>query len=398
MNVNKLYKRGNAESGQAIVLIAMLMIILIASLGLALDGGDFYWLHRDAQNAADAAAFAATGSFCRGASVESASNIGLDVASANGFDETNPNAVKKHTTLNVDVVVNQQTLNNFEDGPATITVTIVAQKPSYFIQVVWDTPITVTVEAIGFCTPERARPGLVALSESCQYAMNITGSQITILGGVASNGGMNINSSNASINGDGYYMGDNNSSNVLWNPSSNPQEIDVPMNDREAHDIEDYAPSGEMATAAGSYYHYSTGDLRMNTNPAHIVLEGLYFTEGNIDLIGDNYTIGPAGATFVARGSIGMSATNIELRPFSGELLLFSNQTTNCGVNAISLSSSNAQWEGLIYAPHGGVKFADSENSTSNGGIVAQTIDIHASNTQIVRLPETFPAWFGLAE
>ncbi len=44
------------QSGQAIVLIAVLLTALIGALGLAIDGGGMYLLYRDAQNAVDAAA------------------------------------------------------------------------------------------------------------------------------------------------------------------------------------------------------------------------------------------------------------------------------------------------------------------------------------------------------
>ncbi|MEW6569318.1 MAG: pilus assembly protein TadG-related protein [Chloroflexota bacterium] len=46
------------ERGQAIVLLALGFVILLASTGLAIDGGMVYTERRRAQNAADAAAMA----------------------------------------------------------------------------------------------------------------------------------------------------------------------------------------------------------------------------------------------------------------------------------------------------------------------------------------------------
>ena len=48
-------KHRKSEAGQAIVLIAFGMIVLIMVMGLAIDGGGLLFLRRDAQNAADAA-------------------------------------------------------------------------------------------------------------------------------------------------------------------------------------------------------------------------------------------------------------------------------------------------------------------------------------------------------
>lgn len=42
------------QSGQAIVLMALMMLGLMAALGLAIDGGGLFFLHRDTQNATDA--------------------------------------------------------------------------------------------------------------------------------------------------------------------------------------------------------------------------------------------------------------------------------------------------------------------------------------------------------
>lgn len=52
-------KRNSAQSGQAIVLVAIAMIGLLAFMVLAIDGGRFYQQRRRAQNAADMSALAA---------------------------------------------------------------------------------------------------------------------------------------------------------------------------------------------------------------------------------------------------------------------------------------------------------------------------------------------------
>lgn len=395
-------KKRNAESGQAIVLIMLLMIPMIASLGLALDGGGMFFLHRDAQNAADAAAWSAAYAYCTGGDYQA---VGLDLASRNGFTtgERGGNYVTHSVTVTADVEIAP---NDYERGEAYITVEITAEKDAYFIQIVDNvvkvTPLMATTRAVSHCTPQRIRPALLALSTTCQDPMRISGSNIEVLGTIVSNGDLNIATSTASVNGDGYYLGtDQSSASVNWYPyADNPFVLDQPMSDRENFSISDYAPGGDQAVSAEgeSLYHYSEGSLQINTNPEAVVLEGLYFAEGNIDLIGDNYSIGLNGVTFVARGSISISANNITLMPYAGELLLFSDLETSCGANAITMSSALAAWEGLVYAPHGGVNWSDSDGSATDGGIVAQTINIHASNTHISRIPEYWAPVINLAE
>src|SRR5204862_6484448 len=50
----------NSRRGQVAIIIALSMFLLIAVIGLALDGGSMYVQRRTAQNSADAAALAST--------------------------------------------------------------------------------------------------------------------------------------------------------------------------------------------------------------------------------------------------------------------------------------------------------------------------------------------------
>ncbi len=52
------------DRGQAIVLVAFLMVLLLAITGVAIDGGGLYFLWRDVRNATDAAAIAAAYTLC----------------------------------------------------------------------------------------------------------------------------------------------------------------------------------------------------------------------------------------------------------------------------------------------------------------------------------------------
>src|SRR3982075_1218853 len=66
-------RRHKREQGQALVLIALAMLVILGFLGLAVDGGHAYWERRILQNAVDAGALAASDNYQDSVSI-SASN------------------------------------------------------------------------------------------------------------------------------------------------------------------------------------------------------------------------------------------------------------------------------------------------------------------------------------
>jgi len=135
-------KREN-EQGQAIVLIAMLMIVLLAITGLAIDGGGMFLLQRDAQNAASSAVLDAAFALCTNGNVEYA---GLTNARLNGFAANNVDTWVS--------VYNPPRDLAYIGNPAYVEVEIEAIKPSYFIQIVYREPLVVKVNAIAECLIE----------------------------------------------------------------------------------------------------------------------------------------------------------------------------------------------------------------------------------------------------
>ncbi len=125
------------EAGQAVVLIAIAMVMVIAFLGLAIDGGGLFLLTQDAQNAADAAAMTAAYALCTDADSGTSDILQTiyRVAEDNGFINTG----------------NVQVNPNVDKTAGTVEVEIVAEKPSYFIQIVYGGPLEVQADATGIC-------------------------------------------------------------------------------------------------------------------------------------------------------------------------------------------------------------------------------------------------------
>ncbi len=84
-----------SESGQSIIIVSMILVVLIALMALVVDVGNAYAQRRVAQNAADSAALAATGELARGSATTNAKVLAAakSYAQQNGID---PNVVEVH--------------------------------------------------------------------------------------------------------------------------------------------------------------------------------------------------------------------------------------------------------------------------------------------------------------
>lgn len=375
------------QSGQAIVLIAMLMIILLASLGLAIDGGGMFLLWRDAQNAADAAAIQAAFAYCTSGdstgSLTSAVSKGLQAAEDNGFDDaglTNgDNEVIVGRASQIDPTLVSPPYS-YPDIGGVILVEITAVKPSYFIQVVYGGPLQVVARAISACSNGSSpfdKVGMYSMASNadCGYGdddqgsnqLVISGSVGHIFGSVASNGNMAVQSVTYFHDGLAYFTGgikDSSESNIL---DANGDEIfdtldafgnvdfgeayvgpAVQSNFPTLYTTSqfDSAQNGEiwqdLVTEHGAnindYYYrksYSGGNETITypdflSGNEKMLLEGLIFLDAEFAVIdGDKfYGVGPKGVTIVTTGELTVDGTVaggrvLVFEPFIDNLLFF---------------------------------------------------------------------------
>ena len=408
MKRNHANESGNwrrAESGQAIVLLALAIVALIGITGLAIDGGGLFFLQRDAQNAADAAAVAATYALCTfgtGAQVDAAGQV---AAEQNGFINGQDGRI---------VTVTYPPTFGLKAGDSSyLQIDITATKPAYFIQMVYKGPLEVSVRAIGYCQPPfdpGTVPAIFGVSATCTNAVRWAGSTGNIQGGVFSNNDIQFTGSDNTIGGavEGVSHVDSPSSNNnLFDPGQ-PTSPVSPEPDPLAlyYSIGDYAPTGRIPAGIPSgYYHaikqgsdlsaphydpdFQDGSQTWQVN--NRVLEGLYYVEGDVSL-GTNVTFGPAGFSVVATGKISGNAVDVEYYHYSGStgVLFFSGAETNCGSNAIDMSGNTTQWHGLVYAPRGGVRVSGS-SLTLIGIIIASTTTLDASTLTLIADPTILP-------
>ena len=395
-----------AQSGQAIVLLMVGLVVLIGAVGLALDGGGMFFLQRDAQNAADAAVLASTYARCTGAPPDEVVAAGVEAARQNGFvDGEGGRTVEVYNPpIHGEKATAPDRLNYIE-------VNISADKPAYFIQVVYKGPLEVTVHTVGYCDPPfypATLKAIIGLSTNCTNTVKWGGSTATFEGGVFSNNDVQFTGSDNVIDGGVQYMTDINpnssGNNVFGPPGTSVADETVTDPLANIYDVYAYSPDGAIlhggsippiykailpnSSPGSATYDPAYNDSNHTWNVDNRTLEGMYYVDGNVSLgqhiVFNGSAHGGQGVAIIATGWIsGTQVTDATYYEYPGStgVLFFSNYASaNCGNDAaISVSGDATQWWGLIYAPHGAVKVSGSSLDL-HGVIVAQTVEMDASN------------------
>jgi hypothetical protein len=304
------------ERGQAIVLIALFMVVMLAMVGVAIDGGGLFWLWRNAQNAADTAALQAAYDKCTGGAL-TWQQEGSRAAEINGFVDQNIPGVN-------DVVVDMYTPPG--ESTAYVRVRIEATKPKYFIQLVYSGALQVTAQALVYCSEAvdfSTLPGMLGLggctcsgNSSWNNSVNFSGANFDVTGDVHSNCHLSINPGGGQ-NG-GTLTGDASASDgldyddrtdVTGDEDPAAEEIEMPAE----IPLNLYFPGGEiydgiLADQGANYVEHVVGDVSFTQDD---YMEGLWAVEGDVtfsaNLDGD---FGPRGFTVVATGRITVSKFN----------------------------------------------------------------------------------------
>jgi hypothetical protein len=411
-----------AQPGQAIVIIALVMVVLLGFTALAIDGGGLYFLRRDAQNAADAAALAALLEICNPDNIDppptptdpdpppTAISEGDSAAKETAEDNGFKNGINGTIVVANFFPASSQT-------PTDVAVTITAEKPARLVQVVYKGPLEVTVTAQGHCVPHTLwthGAALYAIGTCDPGAIDQSGSSSTVNGGVFSNGGTDYTGSSSTVNGSGETCGatnhepDYNPPPVVLDPASCPIQPPAFWN------IDDFAPGGKIATSTDSAHYYSHtgnvtdwGDFAGSGHPK----PGVYYVNGDVTLGPSDFSgvTSLAGVTLVATGKIDISLTGSSTLVWSAYDLpspvdedinmpvlpvIFSIKDTPCGASGSNYSigtTGQFNFTGAIYAPLGVVSMSFPGAGSLDGAILAESIDLSGSDFTITYNPKMFP-------
>ncbi len=414
-----------AQSGQAILLIAMATIALSAVLGLAIDGGGLFFLHRDSQNAVDAALVASLYAMCTGnrsdANYEQRIiDAGIEAARVNGFQTGSNGAVV--------------TVDPTYQPPGTtrdyyVRVSILATKPSYFIQLVYREPLTVFTAGAGYCQPTRNNllpPNSAIISFRKTSECNLGNGESIGNTGTSDiyvhNSGIFANSDNAScaimgrgsssftVEGTCTAVGNFNSSDLDCDSEvegadqlvdANPlSDIDPPECVAGAHYTAGGAAPGTYASwdISGEFHLepgiYCVNDIRLGSH-GHLTGDGVV-----IYMPPDN-----GGITVNGHGSGNLkaptAATCIEDVTCQWIDLLLWSDVTNPDGNVIENDpihmngGSDDQWWGMVYAPGSECTMEGNQDTIFHGvyacysvrGAGTQALDIYYELPDFLQIP-----------
>ncbi len=402
-------QKNRNESGQSIVILAFALVVLMGIMAVAIDGGRIYTMRRDAQNAADAAALQGARALCRDEDFEAKA---LEVAGTNGFagagvvEVNNPPVRSDSPSINGDQV------------EVVITGSIGG---GFIAPVIYGDDITTQVLAVGDCLRGELSGSGSAIFAGAQCSgreARVNGSNVTIIGGVHSNGEVQISGGGGGnvVTGTVTHGGDASGNNVnnnttLFPPDDNPRQIntlDYPVSLSYSDFRPGPAPGFEddgwayvaMTNTVPTDYHY------FNVQVTKSLLEGAGLMTGNIlqpgvyvSSVGFSFSgaggsgIYGDGVTFVTLGEIDISGNGSYMRPYFEGLLLLTDGLGNpcASAAAINLTGSAVNWGGIVFAPNGNVTFAFSDNSTFYGSIIAGTVDVTGSAVQIIYDPSYLP-------
>ena len=165
MHSNQRINRKDGRSGAILVLFCLVAIPLLAVLGLVLDGSNLYFVRRQAQTAADAAAWGGAKELIRGntANVDTA---GKWDAKRMNFDDAASDVV---------VTINNPPLAGARAGDANFVEAIVEHTEPATLMQLFTANSVVRARAVAGIQPDFGGPCVLALDPSAPGAITVSG-------------------------------------------------------------------------------------------------------------------------------------------------------------------------------------------------------------------------------
>ncbi len=403
-----------AARGQAIVLIALLMIVMLGFTGLAVDGGALFFLQRNARNAADAAVLAAAYQLCKDgdpATADSAAiqSAALAAALANDFnnDGVTNTVTVEHPPTSGDLAAS---LAGVAESVRLeyVQVVIWADSPTYLIQVVYPGPSEVTVSAVARC--RKPRPpfsgyALVALYggvtatgiqtggggtirvegagvlSNSQKSSSISvdgGSTLTVDGPVDAVGG---------ISGNGTLTAGEVNTGVLSSPDPLANLIE-PANPGGCQNVPNIKSGDVIDLPPGCYngIQMTGGTLNMSGGLYYFTNE-VKITGGDVNATNVMIFMKKGGFSSTSDGNLTLTAQTSGL--WAG-MLLYSSRDNSSSSQAIKFTAQGTQViVGTVYAPNVDLEMAGGSDDDVTGQFIASTVKVTGQGDFYVKYDET---------
>jgi Flp pilus assembly protein TadG len=384
------------ERGQALILVALSMAVLMGFMALAIDVGLLFRAKRNLQIAADSAATAAALNYLYYGSVGTAKTAAINAAAANGVTITDNDI---HTPPSSGPNSGTTAGAYFEVLPNQPTGTT-------FMGVISHTS-SVTVGA-------RAVAGTPAASKACIWIGNPTGKDVFHLQGnttvtaagcgiyvnSSASGGLQVTGGSTSVTAAyfdvvGNYSGKNTPpTNPVPNspPQSNPLgSIPGPNPATDCTGGNTVTVANVTASTSISAINGITCFSSANVNlSAGITLPGgvVYVFENGVN-IGGTMTLGSStsGVTLdIYSGTFSQGNSNLSIfAPTSGTYngIAIMQPASNATTLQVQFGSGNETLDGMIYAPGAEVYLQDNGGGVTATGVIADTMNIKSSSLTI---------------
>ena len=378
-------------SGQALVVVALGMAVLIAAVGLAIDGGRLFLERREAQGAADHAALTVAQSFCSGESLTAAEADGLASAADNGYDDDG---------VTNDVAITTPSANRFRVRVSTRTDTM-------FMRVLGISEFDVAATALTGCSPAGpSGPGAVyAGGDDCnggKYAFDVSGSTSRVFGGVHANSNVNIGGANNRFTDNPIAPPDP----FTYSQSLNPSLATILAN---GNTFEPGYPAYVLPPAGGWAPGWGPTDITpamlqaykdlaiangtsFTTKVTTITTDGVYYTTSTegMDIGGVS---GTHNVVLVAEnGPVKFSGSNGVFSPYEHAdlprdgILILSNMdkgVKKCEEATIEIAGGGNDWNGVLWSPRGQISMSGSSSDSFDGSLVGWSVKLNGSDLTI---------------
>lgn len=363
------------QKGQALILIALGIVVMIGFAALAIDGGNAFADRRHAQNAADTSALAAALAKINNQNWIQAA---LERAASNTYDDNG-------VTNTVDA------FNPPLDGPYAcpaanceeyIQVIIVSRVDTWFARIVGMEQVTNRVQAVA-----RAKPwkpyyfgnSVVALSpgdgkdNTAELMMSGT-VDITVEGSgffvnssdnCAVDGTNNITVNAPSIDAVGTVCG-----NAAGIPTSQTQQLPYPPS---------YPHLADLCSRPNAVQ--VSGDFPKSNTPANLPSNTIYCISGDFSVTNNNTVLNGSGITFVVQGGVTINGGALNLTSPSSLPLFYlphaANKVGNNKYNVTINGNTGMLLQGMFLAPASHCKInGTSDTNPLKGQLICYTIDL----------------------
>jgi Flp pilus assembly protein TadG len=383
-----------SERGQAIILIMLSIVGLLALTALAVDGGNAYSERRRAQNAADATVLDAALAKVRGQDLYTE---GLARAASNKYLDSDPTAASSIPDVNVEIY-NPPISGPYSGKSEYIQAIITEKVKTYFGRVIGIDTVTNKVEAVARAKPPIPNPmfngnAIVALSPDECKAIMYQGN------------------ANTTVNGGGIFVNSNCADSAFFNNSASahltapclqsvggiqykPGSIEIPSDCLTSGVAPLPKPVYPNPTCSGpatqSGNVLSPGTVAGDFPPSGVTVlnSGIYCVGGNFRLNGGDTLSGDGVVIRVNNGDVRWNGgAEIHLSaptsgPFAGLLLFLPEGNTNV---VVINGNSSSSFTGTILAPSADISIEGTGGVTGlNCQVIGYTVDLTGTSATTI--------------